>query len=283
MSPHWTTFALLLAVVIAGSARHTALAGAFEVAPTTIDLSPKTRTALVRITNRGAQAVTIQVRPYDWGQSGDRDTLTPSTALVVSPATARLPPGGRQVIRLRESGSASKAGEQAHRLLISELASGDAAAAGRVRVLLQFSLPVFGPAEEPPGTTGLSWNARATGGQLILTAANAGTRHAKLINLAVMGDGVAGRNEVAPMVYVLADTSRSWRLPFGTLAPAANLTLRAEDGLTGRSLAWSLRVRGLGESPAHEGHSAASAGAASKPMAASKARRTASGWPAWKG
>ena len=282
MPPRPIGFALLLVVVIAGSDRHPALAGAFEVAPTTIELSPKARTALVRITNRGDQAVTIQVRPYDWRQSGGKDTLTPSTALLVSPATARLAPGGRQVVRLRELGPDSETAEQAHRLLVRELASADAVAAGQVRMLLQFSLPVFAPTAAP-GAAGLSWDARLAGGQLILKAANLGPRHAKLVNLTIIGDGAAAKSEVAQMAYVLSGATRSWRLPVGALDLAANLVLRAEDGRTGRSLTWNVKVRRQGEGSAGDAYSAASAGARSKPMAASKARRTASGWPAWNG
>jgi len=242
MSPHRTAFALLLAAMIAGRlGSATALAAAFEVAPTTIELSPGGGAALVRITNRGAQAVTIQVRTFDWRQSGDRDYLTPSTGLAASPTTAQLPPGGRRTIRLRERGPAST-GEHAHRLLISELASGAVAAPGRVRMLLRFSLPVFRPAGETSGAARLVWDARIAGGQLIVTAANPGPRHAKLVNLAVVGDGAPTRNEVAPMVYVLANASRSWRLPAGAIVPTANLTLKAEDALTGRPLIWILQV-----------------------------------------
>ena len=276
MPPRRFGIALLLAAAIAGSTRHAALAGAFEVAPTTIELSPKARTALVRITNRGDHAVTIEVRPYDWRQSGDKDTLTPSTALLVSPATARLPPGGRQVVRLRELGPDSDIAEQAHRLLVRELASADAAAGGQVRVLLQFNLPVFAPTQAA-GDAGLSWGARLAGGELILKAANAGPRHAKLVNLAVVGDGAASKSEVAPMAYVLAGASRSWRIPLGAIDPSAKLVLRAEDGRTGNSLTWSLKAQRSGEAPKPEAYSAASAGARSNPMAASKARRTASG------
>ena len=282
MSPRRIGFGLFLAMAIAGSAGQAALAGAFEVAPTTIELAPKARTAVVQITNRGAQAVTIQVRPYDWRQSGGKDTLTPSTALVVSPATARLAPGGRQVVRLRERGRDLGTAELAHRLLIRELASADAAASGQVRVLLQFSLPVFVPTQTP-GAGGLSWDARVAGGELILKAVNAGPRHAKLVNLALVNDGASGRSEVAPMVYVLAGASKSWRFSAGALDPAGDLMLRAEDGHTGRPLTWGLKLRRFDEGPAREAHSAASAGTSSKPMAASKARRTASGWPAWNG
>ena len=241
MSPRRIAFALVLAMLMAGSARQLAVAGAFEVAPTTIELSPKTRAALVRITNRGDQAVTIQVRPYDWRQSDGKDTLTPSIALIASPATARLLPGGRQVVRLSERGPGSETTERAHRLLIREQTSTDAVAAGQVRVLLQFSLPVFAPSQAP-GAARLSWDARVAGDKLILTAANTSPRHAKLANLAVVGFPAA-RAEVIPIAYVLPGTSRSWRLPAGRLEPGADLTLKAEDGLTGRALTWSLKVR----------------------------------------
>ena len=249
MSPRRIGFALGLAMLMAGSARQAALAGAFEVAPTTIELSAKTRTALVRITNRGDHAVTIQVRPYDWRQSGGKDTLTPSMALMASPATARLLPGGRQVVRLSERGPASETTERAHRLLIRELTSKDAVAAGQVRVLLQFSLPVFAPSQAPGAAT-LLWDARVAGDQLILTAANASPRHAKLANLAVVG-AAAARADVIPIAYVLPGASRSWRLPAGRLEPGADLTLKAEDGLTGRALTWSLQVRRNDDDRAH--------------------------------
>ena len=255
-------FALVLAVAIVGSAGRAALAGAFEVAPTTVNLSAKARTAVVRITNRGAQAVTIRVRPYDWRQSGDKDALTPSTVLVASPLMARLAPGGRQVVRLRELGPALEPGEQAHRLLVSEVESGNAAGAGEVRMLLQFSLPVFGPARAP-GSGRLSWDARVAGGQLILTAANAGSRHIKLVKLAVTSDGAPGQRQVAAMVYVLAGASRHWRVPLRGLSPAAGLMLRAEDGATGEPLAWRLKVRRWGEAAAGEDPSETSGAEAS--------------------
>ncbi len=232
--------ALALAAAIVGSAQ-AALAGAFEVAPTTIELSPRTRTAVVRITNRGDHAVTIQARPYDWRQAGGKDILTPSTALAVSPATARLPPGGRQVVRLVERESAAGAPEQAHRLLVRELTSADAVAAGQVRVLLQFSLPVFRPSRIP-GAASLSWDARVSGDKLILTAANASPRHAKLANLAVVDAG-GGRAEVVPIAYVLPGSSRSWRVPAGPFERGGDMTLQAEDGVTGRPMTWSLKVR----------------------------------------
>ena len=237
--PRQVGLALVLAAMIAGNAQ-AALAGAFEVAPTTIELSPRTRTAVVRITNRGDHAVTIQAQPFDWRQSGGKDMLTPSTALVVSPATARLGPGGRQVVRLSERGSSPEGPEQAHRLLVRELTSADAVAAGQVRVLLQFSLPVFRPSRIP-GAAKLSWDARVSGDKLILTAANASPSHAKLANLAVIGDG-GGRAEVVPIAYMLPGSSRSWRVPAGRLEPGGDLTLKAEDGVTGGALTWSLKV-----------------------------------------
>src|SRR5262249_26514136 len=154
----------------------------FEVAPTTVELSARNRTAVLRITNRGPEPVTIQAQPYDWSQAAEGEALAPSAGLQVSPPMAQLAPGAVQIIRLPDRGPPGASAETAHRLIVSELPAPGAAEQGRVRVRLQFSLPVFGPptAQGPPPTAaGLSWSAARAGGELILTAANAGPRRAK--------------------------------------------------------------------------------------------------------
>ena len=45
--------------------------------------------------------------------------------------------------------------------------------------------------------------------------------------------------------------SAGGRLPAGRLEPGADLTLKAEDGLTGRALTWNLKVRRKDDDHAH--------------------------------
>ena len=63
-----------------------------EVAPVSIVFPPEQRTASLTITNRGAAATMIQVRPFLWRETDDASTLTDTTALAASPPFAEISP-----------------------------------------------------------------------------------------------------------------------------------------------------------------------------------------------
>ena len=111
-----------------------------DVAPTTIDLQPR-ESGLFFVTNHGKTPVHVQVEGMDWSQIDGADKLTPSDALFVSPPVTEIAPGARQTIRLMASPKPG-ASEAAYRLLVTQLPEG-AGDAGSVKVLLQFSVPVF--------------------------------------------------------------------------------------------------------------------------------------------
>lgn len=240
---------LLLAGWAAGGLGR-ALAGGFEVAPTTVQLSGRGRTALVRITNRGAEPVTLQVQPYDWSEGPQGEALAPSSTLQVSPPMARLAPGAIQTVRLRERGPPPGPSETAHRLLVSELPAPEAAARGEVRVLLQFSIPVFGPPAASAGARAapsLAWSASIAGGDLVLTCANPGLRHVKLDSITVAPAGASDPAPVTQLAYVLAGATRSWRVPLAAIGAASSLTVRADEGQAGKPLIWTVALQRLGD------------------------------------
>jgi fimbrial chaperone protein len=209
---------LLVAVLMATAAR----AGSLETAPTTIELSPG-RTGVFHVVNRADYPVTFQVEAFDWTQATGEDRLEPSATLQASPPMAELAPGEKQTVRLRaRSGPAG--GEQAFRLLVSELSGPTQAQAQQVRVLLQFSMPVFAASAQPEPRA-LTWRAERRGADLILTAVNGGTRRAKLSRLTVTAADQTLPVPGGELAYVLAGASRRWRMP--APPPGAVLTVKA--------------------------------------------------------
>jgi fimbrial chaperone protein len=186
-----------------------------DVAPTTLDLKPGAA-GLFFITNHGARAVTVQIEAADWRQENGRDVTTPSQELLASPPLAHIAPGARQSVRVmaRTAGD----GEQAYRLLISELPDPDAGEEG-VHVLLQFSVPVF-VRHDPHAVPQLSWSARQ--GRLI--AANTGAQTVKLDSVAIDGAARPG------LVYLLPGAVRD-------IGPAGQGHVRVHDERSGTDIA----------------------------------------------
>jgi fimbrial chaperone protein len=190
-----------------------------DVAPTLLRLQPG-GAGLFYVSNRGAAPLAVELRPMDWAQRGGLDQLSASSTLFISPPVVTIAPGARQSVRLL----AKRAGS--YRLLVSELPDPNADP-GQVKVMLQFSVPVFvGVA----GAPSLSWGARQDGGALHLSVANTGPVPVKLaapmLGGVKLGDGP---------LYVLAGARRDFTLARAA-APGGALRLTARDMLSGRVL-----------------------------------------------
>lgn len=192
-----------------------------DVAPTTLDLKPGVA-GLVYVSNHGDRPVTVHIEAMDWRQDGNRDLLSPSAELFTSPPIVRIAPGARQSVRVMAKPPGT--GERVYRLLVSELPDMAHAADG-VRVLLQFSLPVF-LRRDPGIAPALSWSAQ--GGRLTVT--NTGSQAAKLLGVALNGAAL----EEQGLVYVLPGVTRD----LGPLAQGGQV--QARDGRSGALLSASV-------------------------------------------
>jgi fimbrial chaperone protein len=168
----WFLLWMLWALPAAAEAPSTSM----DIAPTLARLEPG-KAGLFYVTNHGAAPLTVEVRAMDWAQNEGRDVLSPSNAFFTSPPVITIAPGVRQSVRLL----AEKPG--AYRLLVSELPD-PAADPGRVKVLLQFSVPVFAG---ELGTPLLSFHARRDGEEVVLSAVNRGPAPVKLAGPALGG------------------------------------------------------------------------------------------------
>lgn len=234
--------AVLLGLVIAGLAAPIARAGVLEVAPTTVRIGERNHSAVFYVTNRGADPVSVQVEALDWSQAADQDTLTPSETLIASPPMAVLAPGQRQVVRLLAQATTGETAERAFRLIVSELPAPGAPDAQRVRVLLQFSVPVF-EAQARALEARLAWSAAREADQIVLTASNPGDDHVQLLDATVIApDG--RRLEAGPpaLSYVLGGATRRWTVDGRGLAAGTSLTIRRREGAGGQVLTTSVVI-----------------------------------------
>ncbi len=209
--------AFLVLVPLQAVAEAPAPVTTMDVAPTTLELKPNVP-GLFFVANHGARAVTVQIEAMDWRQEQGRDVLAPSREFLTSPPMARIAPGVRQSVRVMARPGAG--GEHAYRLLVSELPDVGDAATG-VRVLLQFSVPVF-VGHDPGVAPQLAWRLQGGG----LSATNRGPQTVKLEGLQV--GGTPWRDS---LVYLLPGVSRD----FG--AAAGPVRVRAHDGRSGSDLA----------------------------------------------
>lgn len=129
--------AAFLAPAIAGAAN-------LELAPTAVELSDQTRTALVTLRNAGSTPMRYQIRAYAWAQKPDGEMqLTPTRDLVLFPPLVELAPGETRNVRVGTRAAAGDS-ERTWRIFIEELPrADDAAPAARVQVLTRIGVPVF--------------------------------------------------------------------------------------------------------------------------------------------
>jgi fimbrial chaperone protein len=217
---HRGLFALfLLAAPNMVNAASTTPGTIMDVAPTTLDLAPGAA-GLLFVTNHGARAVTVQIEAMDWHQDQNRDVLSPSTNFFASPPMVRIEAGARQTVRVMAPKSSS-AGENAYRLLVSELPDPNQDSDG-VHVLLQFSVPVF-VRHDPHLAPQIAWTAQ--NGRLL--AVNQGVQAVKLAGLTL--DGAASPQNA--LVYLLPGAAHD----FGAIAQSVQI--QARDGRSGAGIA----------------------------------------------
>ena len=191
-----------------------------------------TKAGALWLENRGADAVTLQIRIYAWGQNGKDDTFKEQSVVVASPPFASIPPGERQLVRLTRVEPAKVGAEDAYRLLIDEIPANaqdnasDAQSAG-ITFQMRYSVPLFVYGEhlwlkEDPrkkrvtaeqGVPKLAWRSVHEDGHNWLEVTNQGSVHARLTEVSIgvpgqqpyMVDGLLG--------YVLAGSTMRWPVP----------------------------------------------------------------------
>ena len=214
---------LLIAGLDTGLDAGPARAASYEVVPIRVELAAGQSATTVVIRNLGDAASSVQVRAFAWTQQGDRDDLTPTDDVALSPPIFTVAPNQAQTVRLLLRSRAAER-DRAYRLLFDEVPP--PGRPGQIVMAMRLSIPVILdlPTTSPPV---LTWQARrGPGGQLSFLVANTGARYARLGDAAVHlpdGRSVALR-PAGDNPYVLPGAERSW------LPAAGAPQLRAPPG-----------------------------------------------------
>ena len=154
-----------------------AFAQSIGIAPVTVALAPGEATAIVTVTNRGANQTAVQVRPFAWDQNSGEDRLVPTRDLLVSPPIAKIDPGRTQTVRILLRKPAQTK-EDLYRIFFDEIPA-DLPSNG-VRVALRISIPVFALPPHPVKRDLKYQLAAATPAEADLLVSNSGSRHVRV-------------------------------------------------------------------------------------------------------
>lgn len=197
-----------------------ATAASLQVAPTSLQLTPRQNADALWLTNSGTTPVQVQVRVFEWRQDTGQDQLLPTTALQVSPPMQSLAAGQQQLIRVVRSDPTAPTTQRAYRVVVDELPSVDPRRTG-MQFVLRYSMPVFiQPAGEQPLKHTLQARvAQLDDGRPALEVHNSGNSYAQLADIGV---GTAERPQIIHpglIGYVLGGQTMRWPLE----VPAARL------------------------------------------------------------
>lgn len=121
------------------------LAGAnrVEVSPTRIELQPSRGSALLQVKNFGAEELRFEILAFSWSQDGTNDMVLEETDdIVFFPAIFSVAPGGSRKIRIASQVPTVDV-ERAYRLVVKQLPDDVPDGSVTVRILTEFSVPVF--------------------------------------------------------------------------------------------------------------------------------------------
>lgn len=196
-----------------------AMASGLQVSPISLSLQARENASGLTLSNSSDEAISAQVRIYQWSQDETGDQLTPSRGLLASPPMIKLNPGDKQLVRIiRAKAPPQGAGavEDSYRIFVNELPIKSATQKTGLQFALSYSLPVF---VQPVGIVKtdpqLQWrySLQPDGKQITLRVSNSGNGHAKLIDLSIVDTAGNSVNIHQGLLgYVLPDATMNWTL-----------------------------------------------------------------------
>ena len=210
-----------------------AWAASLLVSPINLFVIAPGKAGAISISNQNKAPVRLQIRIFRWRQQNGEEVLEPTRDVIVNPPSMMIPPEQTYTIRVARLAPAAVTAEESYRVIIDELPSPiDPDAPGQgVRMLLRTSLPVF--YADKTAAPKIAWRLWSAGGKLNLEAANSGTRHIKLVDLAI--EGPQGRikfNAAGTDAYVLPGSTLRYAALPGTVsyAPGSTVTITTAKG-----------------------------------------------------
>ena len=233
---HSRIFPTIALALAAGFLAPLASAGQFSVSPVRIYMTPQDRATAITVVNESAEELVMQADIFTWSQKpGGEDELVPSDDLFLAPPILKLPPNGRQVVRLAAVKPVKSSSQVSYRVILREVTEAKPREKGvDVTIALAFSLPVF---ITPAGAKGeLGCNAKRTASDTVaVECANTGNAYTNPRGFALegaAGEKLATRDSGA---YILPGIRREFdikRAEGPIPAGKAKLAVSLDDGST---------------------------------------------------
>jgi fimbrial chaperone protein len=216
-----------LGCAIAALAAQVVYAATFQVSPVLVDVAAGQSAAVITLTNQSTEQIALQVRTFKWSQIDGAEQLTPTQDVIASPPIVEIPPGAEHIIRLVRLTRTPPIQEEAYRVWIDQLPTGNVSA-GDIRLLVRQSIPLFfGATGTRPSA--LEWRVSNKGGEWQLTARNPGQQRVRLSDMTLADErGRVLSRQQGLAGYVLAGSTKRWPLALAT-APDGMLVLSASS------------------------------------------------------
>ncbi|MBZ5520713.1 MAG: fimbria/pilus periplasmic chaperone [Acidobacteriia bacterium] len=197
-----------IAVLLWASA---AWCGTFTVNPVRIQVSASRPNAMLQITNRDDQQVTLQIHVVTWSFDGQKDVYVDSDDVMLNPPIAVIAPNQTQLIRLALRHQNDGAQERSYRLIVEEVPMPPKPGFRGVQTVVRVSIPIFA-APKASISPRLNWQiVRMSDARLKLIATNRGSAHIQIKSLNVTGaDSPQGFLKGTPAIYLLPNQQREW-------------------------------------------------------------------------
>lgn len=188
-------------------------ANGLEISPILLKVSPTQPVTTLTLTDKSGEPVSYELQANRWTQKNNKDILTPSSSILISPPLVTLAPNKPQVIRIAPqdlmSGQKQTINtEESYRIILKQLPSASKPKGSGVEMLMDFSLPLFVAPKIPANK--LVWNAKQeSGNEMAMSATNEGNRHARVTELSFKeaNGKTKTKNQLA---YVLPGQTHTW-------------------------------------------------------------------------
>ncbi|MES3040426.1 MAG: molecular chaperone [Pseudomonadota bacterium] len=219
---------LLCGLVSLGLDAH---AAGLAVSPLRLDLRPGQQMTALTVSNTGKSALLVQGSVISWQQDGSAEPQTMARAMLLTPALFRLPPGGRQLVRIGwQQQTSAPEREQAYRVFMQEVPDGLPSGPG-LQVSLRVGVPLFvAPTKAPVRASEWHWQPAQASQPASLLLQNNGNRHERITQLKVSDARKRVLRDGPLLFYVLPGAKQALPLPAGDITLPLLIETRSDQG-----------------------------------------------------
>lgn len=205
-----------------------AAAGSLQVDPIKVEITAERKIAAVRIRNDSDRPITVRGYALGWTQRDGEDVHEETSAVVVSPPIATIPPKSVQLMRVGLRPGAST--PASYRLMVEEVPEANPGAG--VQVALRLSMPLY-VYQKAGVLSDIKWSAaRQADGKWVLETSNTGSGYVRIESSEARQQSGLGFPTGGLLGTVLPNSSRRWVLPRdATIVDRARLETIARGSL----------------------------------------------------